>query len=172
MLIFFSLLPSPIRLTRHLIFVYKIGLVTKESRVKVNEIVKEEVKLMGDGLKQKRKELNLSLKEAENATSIRMTYLQALEDGEMNKLISPVYAQGFYKQYASFLGIDGEKFVRDNPNLFHRPEAQEFSYGIGTLEVRGNPGAGVKWFPNALWILTFILILLLAWYMASYFGVL
>lgn len=148
---------------------------TKESTVekkKGSENREEELKNLGDILRQKRKEMNLSLKEAENATSIRMNYLQALEDGEMNKLISPVYAQGFFKQYASFLGIDGEMLVRENSGLFHRPEAQEFSYGIGTLEVRGNPGAGVKWFPNALWMTAFAVVLLLAWYMASFFGVL
>ncbi len=90
----------------------------------------------------------------------------------MDKLISPVYAQGFFKQYASFLGIDGESIVREKPFVFNRPEAQEFSYGIGTLEVRGNPGAGVKWFPNAMWILAFILVLVSAWYAARFFGVL
>ena len=132
----------------------------------------EDMKNVGELLRQRRKEMHLSLKEAENATSIRTSYLQALEDGEMNKLISPIYAQGFFKQYASFLGIDGEQIVRDNPSVFSRPEVQEFAYGIGTLEGRGNPGAGIKWFPNALWILTFVLILILAWYVAHLLGVL
>ncbi len=131
----------------------------------------QDMKNVGDLLRQRRKEMNLSLKEAENATSIRIAYLQALEDGEMNKLISPIYAQGFFKQYASFLGIDGEQIVRENPGVFSRPEVQEFAYGIGTLEGRGNPGAGVKWFPNALWIMAFVLILILAWYFARLLGV-
>lgn len=133
--------------------------------------IQEEYNLIGDIFKQRRKELNLSLKEIENATSIRMSYLQAIEDGELHKLNSPVYAQGFVKQYASFLGIDGEKIVRENPEIFSRAEAQEFSYGIGTLEVRGNPGAGVKWFPNAIWISAFVLLLITAWFAARYFGV-
>lgn len=135
-------------------------------------IIKQEVENIGDLLRQKRKELNLSLKEAENATSIRMAYLQALEEGEMHKLISPVYAQGFFKQYASFLGLDGEKLVREHPHLFARAQSQEFSYGIGTLEVRGNPGAGIKWFPNFIWIIAFIAICLVAWYLAKMAGVL
>ncbi|MBN9378239.1 MAG: helix-turn-helix domain-containing protein [Chlamydiales bacterium] len=134
--------------------------------------IREELTQIGELFKQRRKELNLSLKEIENATSIRMTYLQAIEDGEIHKLNSPVYAQGFVRQYASFLGIDGEKIVRDNPEVFLRPEAQEFAYGIGTLEVRGNPGAGVKWFPNAIWISAFVLLIITAWFTARYFGVL
>jgi cytoskeletal protein RodZ len=137
----------------------------------LDPLQKEDMKAVGEILRLRRAEMHLSLKEAENATSIRIAYLQALEEGEMNKLISPIYAQGFFKQYASFLGIDGEQIVRDNPGVFSRPEVQEFAYGIGTLEGRGNPGAGVKWFPNALWILTFVIILLLAWYVARLLGV-
>ncbi len=137
----------------------------------MDSVEEQNMKQIGDLLRQKRKELNLSLKEVENATSIRMSYLQSLEDGETHKLISPIYAQGFFRQYASFLGMDGEQIVRDNPNLFAKAEVQEFDYGIGTLEGRGNPGSGVKWFPNAMWILAFVLILVLAWYFARLVGV-
>lgn len=133
--------------------------------------MKEKMKHIGEALHQKRKEMNLSLKEAENATSIRIPLLQALEEGEMGKLISPVYAQGFLKQYAAFLGMDGERIIRDNPELFSRANDQEFSYGIGTLEARGNPGAGVKWFPNAVWIGAFVFVVVVAWYFAKFFQI-
>lgn len=131
-----------------------------------------QMKEIGDLLRQRRKEMNISLKEAENATSIRTLYLQALEEGEMDRLISPIYAQGFFKQYASFLGLDGEHLVRENQQIFSRQETQDFAYGIGTLEFRGNPGAGVKWFPNALWALAFLGVIILAWYFAKISGVL
>lgn len=133
-------------------------------------INQKEIKSLGETFKERRKELNHSLKEVENATSIRISYLQSIEEGDMSKLISPVYAQGFVKQYASFLGLDGDKIIKDYHDLFHRPEAQDFAYGIGTLEMRGNPGSGVKWFPNALWVLAFIILMLVAWYCARYFA--
>lgn len=131
----------------------------------------EDLKRLGDKLKQRRKEMNLSLKEAENATSIRSTYLQSIEDGDMSKLISPVYAQGFLKQYASFLGLDGENMVREHPELFNRHAPQDFSYGIGTLEMRGNPSSSVKWFPNSMWIVLIVGILFAAWGFAKFLGV-
>ena len=130
------------------------------------------LKSLGELLRQKRKELNVSLKEVENATSIRVTYLQARQDGEMQKLLSPVYAQGFFKQYAAFLGLDGESLVRENYSVFLRPEAQEFAYGIGTLEMRNHPGDGIKWFPNLLWMVAFFSLLALSWYAARYFELL
>lgn len=134
-------------------------------------ISQTEMKTLGETLKLRRKEMNISLKEAENATSIRSSYLHSLEEGDVAKLISPVYAQGFLRQYATFLGIDGDKIVKEYPHIFNRPEAQEFAYGIGTLEVRGNPGAGVKWFPNAVWVIISVLTLVAAWYFARYFEV-
>lgn len=129
-------------------------------------INKSDMKSLGETFKKRRSERNISLKEAENATSIRMTYLHSIEEGDVSKLISPVYAQGFVKQYAIFLGLDGEQIVRDHPEIFNRHQDQEFSYGIGTLEVRGNPGAGVKWVPNALWVLASVIVLFIAWYAA------
>lgn len=128
-----------------------------------------EVKSLGEIFKQRRKEMNISLKEAENATSIRINYLHSIEEGEMNKLISPVYAHGFAKQYATFLGLDGDQLIKEHPEYFNAKESQEFAYGIGTLEMRGNPSAGVKWFPNAAWVLACVAILFLAWYIAHLF---
>jgi cytoskeletal protein RodZ len=133
--------------------------------------MKEDLKNIGNILKQRRKEMNLSLKEAENATSIRINYLQSIEDGDMSKLISPVYAQGFMRQYASFLGLDGDKIIREHAADLFRYDAHEFAYGIGTLEVRGNPGSGIKWFPNALWIVAIALVVVIAWYFARYLEV-
>ena len=127
------------------------------------------MKTLGETFKIRRKEMNISLKEAENATSVRASYLSAIEEGDVSKMISPVYAQGFVKQYAIFLGMDSEKIAKDYPLIFNRHESQEFSYGIGTLEVRGNPGAGVKWFPNAIWVLLTVAVLVAAWYLSRYF---
>lgn len=127
---------------------------------------------VGSLFKQRRQEMNLSLKEAENATSIRMSYLQAIEEGDLGQKISPVYAQGFVKQYAAFLGVDGEKILKQHPDLFGKSKTQEFDYGIGTLEVRASPGSGVSWLPNAVWIGAFVLVFFVAWYFARYLEVL
>lgn len=127
------------------------------------------MKTIGEIFKQRRMELNISLKEVENATSIRMGYLQSIEEGEVHKLISPIYAQGFVRQYATFLGIDSDKMIKENPQIFNCSSPQDFSYGIGTLEVRGNPGSGIKWFPNVFWVIVFAFILFGAWFAARYF---
>ena len=125
---------------------------------------------IGELLKTKRQEMNLSLKEVENATSIRMNLLKAIEQGEVEKLISPIYAQGFVKQYLAFLGLDAEKLMEQYPKAFEM-QKQEFLYGIGSLEVRGSPGSHVKWVPNAAWFGACVLIFLGAWLFARYLEV-
>lgn len=130
-------------------------------------MVKEELVTLGKSLQEKRKERNISLKEAENATSIRMNYLLAIEEGEPQKLISPIYAQGFIRQYATYLGIEVDEIIRRNPDLFRPSKPQEFTYGIGTLETRTSPARDVKWMPNVVWALGFVLMLVLAWYAAT-----
>jgi cytoskeletal protein RodZ len=125
-----------------------------------------DLKSIGDMLRSRRKELNMSLKDVENSTSIRSGYLQAIEDGHMERLISPIYAQGFVKQYAIFLGLDGERLVADGQEIFKKPISQDFAYGIGTLEPRGNHGAGVKWMPGSVWIGAFFVLMMLAYYLA------
>jgi cytoskeletal protein RodZ len=127
----------------------------------------QDLQTLGSLFVERRKELNLTLKEVESATSIRTGYLEAIEGGQVEKLISPIYAQGFVRQYAAFLGLDGDRIVSENADVFRRPIFQEFSYGIGTLETRSHPGGSVKWMPSALWIVAFVATILTAYLFAK-----
>jgi len=63
---------------------------------------------IGRYLEQKRKERGLSLEEVEHATKIRKRYLTGLEREDYAMLPDAVYARGFLKTYANYLGLDGE----------------------------------------------------------------
>ena len=67
---------------------------------------------IGRFLEQKRKERGLSLEEVEQATKIRKRYLTGLEREDFAMLPDAVYAQGFLKTYANYLGLDGEALSR------------------------------------------------------------
>ena len=126
---------------------------------------------IGQMFKEKREEMHLSLKEVENATSIRQMYLQAIEEGKINQYLSHVYAMGFFKQYASFLGFDGEKLLKEHSLHFRQPqEKQEFVYGIGTLEVRGAQHGGVKRVPGFVWGVVVVGVVIGAWYFGKAIG--
>ena len=122
---------------------------------------------LGLQFSERRKERKLSLKEVETATSIRTGYLEAIEAGQMEKLISPIYAQGFVRQYAAFLGLDGNRIVTEFSETFRKPISQDFAYGIGTLETRGSPGGGIKWVPNVMWVVAFVVLAVAAFLLAK-----
>lgn len=131
----------------------------------------EDLKKIGLMFREKREEMNLTLKEIENATSIRMLYLQSIEEGKVGQFLSAVYAMGFIKQYATFLGLNAEKLIQDNPQAFKMPKGkQEFAYGIGTLERRNSPASPGRIMPNMVWGGAAILILVAAWYFARFLG--
>ncbi|MBI5274697.1 MAG: helix-turn-helix domain-containing protein [Chlamydiales bacterium] len=128
-----------------------------------------EVKEIGKKFKQRRIELNLSLKEIENSTSIRSGYLEAIEEGSTDKFLTEVYMIGFMKQYGSFLGLNMEQVIKEYPHVFEaKGDKHHFEYGIGTLEVRGSVGGGVKWLPNLMWAGVCAAILVLTWFFAKY----
>ncbi|MFA5250200.1 MAG: helix-turn-helix domain-containing protein [Parachlamydiales bacterium] len=130
-----------------------------------------DLKGLGQMFKEKREEMHLSLKEIENATSIRISYLQAIEEGSAEKLLSGVYILGFIKQYGGFLGIDAEKIIKQNPRAFMFPAVRpEFDYGLGTLDIRGPRGGSEKWRSNLLWMGLGVGFLFLAWLFARFLG--
>lgn len=135
----------------------------------------ENVKKLGSLFKDKREEMHLTLKEVENATSIRMTYLEAIEEGNVQNYLSSIYALGFIKQYAAFLGFNPEKIVMENPELFAKKEepSPEFDYGIGTLEVRNKHISSntSKRKSNLLWMVISGVLMLGAWFFAKLLGV-
>ena len=132
-----------------------------------------EMERIGALFRKKREEMKLDLKECENSTSIRAGFLRAIEEGKIKEFISGVYAIGFIKQYAQFLEIEVESLVKEFPNaLLSRGAKHDFSYGIGTLEMRGSLGGGVKWLPNLLWALGITSIIVLAYYFAKAIGAL
>lgn len=128
----------------------------------------EEKKRFGAFFREKRSALGLSLKEISHTLSIRETTLQAIEDGELEKLLSPVHAQGFIRQYAHFLQIDLAVLQREFASLLrssHHP--QEFEFGIGTMEMRSPKGAGVR-FPSLWWVLGSTGAIALLWLLAKW----
>jgi len=67
----------------------------------------------GEKLRTAREEQGLSIEAVEKQTEIRSIYLEALENEDYSLLPPRVYAQGFVKNYARFLGLNSEKLVEE-----------------------------------------------------------
>lgn len=67
--------------------------------------------LIGEELERARKEKGWSLRDAEDATNIRIKYLEALENEDYQAIPGRVYVIGFLRTYAKQLGLDDESLV-------------------------------------------------------------
>ena len=68
--------------------------------------------MVGDILREERERQKFSLKDIEQGTSIRAVYIEAIENGEYDKLPGNVYTKGFIKNYGNFLKLDGDALSR------------------------------------------------------------
>ena len=68
---------------------------------------------IGATLRKARQDIGATLDDVEYETKIRKRYLDALEREDYGDLPSAVYARGFLKTYANYLGLDGEEFSQE-----------------------------------------------------------
>jgi len=66
---------------------------------------------IGDALRSAREARGQSIQDASAATHIRSSYLEALEEERFSTLGGHVYAKGFLRSYAGFLGLDPAPLV-------------------------------------------------------------
>lgn len=69
--------------------------------------------MVGYTLRQERERQNLSISDIEQGTSIRAVYIEAIENGEYDKLPGAIYTKGFIKNYAKFLEMDAEAAAKE-----------------------------------------------------------
>lgn len=66
---------------------------------------------LGLELKQMREQKGLTLSQVQTDTKIRSRYLEAIEQGDLASLPGLVYARGFIKSYAEYLGMNGQELL-------------------------------------------------------------
>ena len=81
---------------------------------------------LGQRLHNERLQRKLSLEEVAKDIRIKPIFLAALEKGEYTKLPSPAYAQGFVRNYASYLGIPKAEITA----LFKREFDEKRAYKV------------------------------------------
>ena len=67
---------------------------------------------IGQTLKKERKRQQLSLEDVYATTKIGMDILRAIEEADLDQMPHLVYARGFIRNYANFLGLSGEDMVQ------------------------------------------------------------
>ncbi len=84
----------------------------------------------GEIFNKARLELKLSLEDISQKLKIRRSILEAIENGEVHKILHDIYAKGFVRNYAKLLGLNAERMVR----LYMREGGRIKSEGIYSKE--------------------------------------
>lgn len=96
---------------------------------------------VGETLRRARLAREITLEDAERVTRIHRKYLLALEQEDYGILPAPVYARGFLRSYASYLGLDPAELLPffpvgevDEPKLKPLPDVkQPRTWSLGGL---------------------------------------
>src|SRR3954468_21834390 len=66
---------------------------------------------LGRQLRRARQHRGLSLRDVHAITAIPLPCLAALEEGDLGRLPSPVYARGYVRSYAEAVRLDGDRLA-------------------------------------------------------------
>src|SRR5882762_6725409 len=81
---------------------------------------------IGELLRETREHYGTSIEQIGSALRIRPVFLRAIEENQYGRLPGPVYALGFVRSYADYLGLDGEavaqRFKAESAGLETKPD--------------------------------------------------
>jgi transcriptional regulator with XRE-family HTH domain len=110
----------------------------------------------GRWLRRQREVRKIALREVAETTNISIRYLEALEDDRFESLPAPVFAKGFLREYARYVGLDPDEVV--NNYLAARQDATvEEAERVATAQ-RAKDAARRPW-AAFIWVLVGLLIL-------------
>jgi cytoskeleton protein RodZ len=113
---------------------------------------------IGEALRSAREAQGKSVEDAAAATRIRPSYLEALEQEHFEQLGGNVYAKGFLRSYARFLGVDPAPLL-DAYRAQERPDAPLFEHA--PTAIRGGRASGRRgqtWLAVAIVCVSIILV--------------
>lgn len=87
--------------------------------------IREQLPAIGQRLRDRRVTLGQTLEDVEDAIRVNRGYLQALEEEHYDVLPAPVYARGFMRSYARYLGIDADEAVAEMAGTLDPPTGLE-----------------------------------------------
>lgn len=97
------------------------------------------MKHIGEYLKQRRCEKNITLEEVASQTGIREQYLTALESGDFEKIPGDVFIKGFIRNYGNFLEENGNDLVGAYTKGLATPEALHEPLKAAPSDVKEQP---------------------------------
>ena len=85
----------------------------------------ESTAAFGDWLRRQREMREISLRDIADRTKISLRYLQAMEDDRFDLLPAPIFAKGFLREYARYVGLSPDEVVNHYLSVQQQGASQE-----------------------------------------------
>ena len=108
---------------------------------------------IGDLLRASRNRRNEELCEVSEALRIRQVYLEAIENNKFEELPGAIYAIGFIRTYAEYLGLDGEEVIRRYKSKETSPKSKQDLTFPSLVPEHGIPGGAIVMLGLALTVI-------------------
>jgi cytoskeleton protein RodZ len=116
-------------------------------------------KELGSFLRQQREEKKISLEEVSMATKVNTKVLQAIEDGDEDRLPPKPFVRGFLQAYARYLGLDPKEILERYTAIIGASQPKTFAIADSEKKIeRSLPGGARNIITGFLIILTIIAI--------------
>src|SRR5436190_15764213 len=118
----------------------------------------------GSWLRQQREIRNINLREISDNTKIAMRYLEALEEDRFEVLPAPIFAKGFLREYAKYVGLDPDEVVNFYLTAEQRRRAERGGDDVSGVLPMSHSSATVSP-PRGLsldWVIAAVAVILLA----------
>lgn len=123
---------------------------------------------IGELLREQRIKKGLSIDDIQEITKIRSRYIQAIEDGNLDKLPGQFYAKAFIKSYAEVVGLDRE-ILEQYQGSIPKPELENVTVTPRYTSMNNRSSRIGKWLVVSLIYILIGLILLFAYmFIVSY----
>jgi cytoskeleton protein RodZ len=80
---------------------------------------------LGKVLKEQRLARGITLEQMQQRTRIRLSYLQAIEENQWNRLPGPVYVKAFLRHYARLVGLDEKRIINSYDKIIQPNQEPE-----------------------------------------------
>ena len=107
-------------------------------------MAEQDLETYGSTLRGIRKERGLSLKQISSTTKISVAALEALENGDLEKLPGGIFTRSFVRAYASEVGLDPDETVRTFLSHARDREMNQRNSGLQSQRL------GDEWYSNGL----------------------
>src|SRR5689334_14673849 len=122
----------------------------------------------GDWLRRQREMREISLRDIADRTKISLRYLEAMEEDRFDLLPAPLFAKGFLREYARYVGLSPDEVVNHYLSVQGEDKEEEGDQTLIRRRAKNSAQKARSWAFYLFFVLMGLALLGLVWFFAYY----